>query len=187
MSPIGAICAATVNRRRAGEDVGLQPFSQNTSLPIPLYKTCPVVIGNTIYMPCGETDQSHQVIQGDPSVNIVYYATPNPDGSISSSPGWQRATDLPHVDAARGVANVNTKGIVLMDGDSCGTGCDWNTLYKGVVTSTSNIAWSTLPSLPGTIGKTSRNAGATLNHYAYTVAGLYQGADSNAVRCLLLP
>lgn len=186
-SPASAITNA-VYYAKINSDGSVNAFTATASLPVPLYKTCPVAVNGTIYMSGGESSSATP-----PSVNTVYYATPNADGSISSNPGWQTATNLLHIDAPQAVAYVNTKGIVLMGGDFCGTGCDSATVYKGVVSGTNpaSITWSTLASLPATppqnTGKTSRNAGATLNHYAYSVAGLYQGSDTNVVNCLLLP
>ena len=161
-------------------------FNQTTDLPIKLYKTCPVVIGNTIYVAGGETNNPTH-----PAVGTVYYATPNSDGSISS---WPQATSLPNNStlASQAVAYVNTKGIVLMGGDSTGTGGDTTEVFKGVVTGIGNVTWSStsLPMLTGPapyLGNVSRNAGATFNHYAYSVAGLVRGHDSPAVNCLLVP
>lgn len=160
-------------------DGSVGTFKATTALPAPLYKTCPVVIGNTIYVPGGETDQNHEIIQGDPSVNTVYYATPNTTGTIGAINNWSNATNLLHIDAAQAVAYVNTKGIVLMGGDSTGKGGDWNTVYEGVVSGNpASITWNTLASLPCNI---SRNAGATLNHFAYSIGGLEKSSDSNLV------
>src|SRR5581483_1585934 len=165
---------------KINSDGSVGAFTATASLPVPLYKTCPVVVNGTIYMSGGESSSATP-----PSVNTVYYATPNPDGSISSNPGWQTATNLLHIDAPQAVAYVNTKGIVLMGGDSCGTGCDWSTVYEGVVNGTNpaSITWNTLHALPANV---SRNAGATLNHYAYSVAGLVTGSDSNGINCTLI-
>jgi hypothetical protein len=85
--------------------------------------------------------------------------------------------------AAQAVAYVNTKGIVLMGGDTTGNGGDTDVPLEGIDPSATTITWDTLPTLPANV---SRNAGATLNHYAYSVAGLVAGSDSNGVKCLLI-
>jgi hypothetical protein len=155
-------------------DGSVGTFTQTASLPIKLYKTCPVVVNGTIYMSGGETNANPS------AVNTVYYATPNiSDGSITS---WsQSANSLPNTLASQAVAYVNTKGIVLMGGDQSGSGMDRPTVYEGVVGIPGSITWNTLTSLPNNI---SRNAGATLNHYAYSVGGLEAGSDSKLVHCM---
>lgn len=179
-SPASAITDA-VYYAKINSDGSVGAFTATASLPVPLYKTCPVVVNGTIYMSGGESSSANP-----PAVDTVYYAKPNSDGSISTNPGWQTATNLLHIDAPQAVAYVNTKGIVLMGGDSCGTGCDWNTVYEGVVSGSNpaSINWKTLTSLPD--NGISRNAGATLNHYSYSVGGLENSNDSKNVYCMLI-
>jgi hypothetical protein len=157
-------------------DGSVGTFTRTADLPIKLYKTCPAVVNGTIYMSGGETNANPS------AVNSVYYATPNSTtGAIDS---WaQSSASLPNTLASQAVAYVNTKGIVLMGGDQSGSGMDRPTVYEGVVSSPGSITWNTLASLPNNI---SRNAGATLNHYAYSVGGLEAGSDSQHVHCKLI-
>jgi hypothetical protein len=175
-------------------DGTLGSFTQTASLLIPLYKTCPVAIDGTIYMIGGETNAANETTPGDPAVNTVYYATPNTTGSqIGAISSWTKApytiplsqfnTMNPSGLAAQAVAYDNTKGIVLMGGDTTGNGGDTDVPLEGIDPSATTITWDTLPTLPANV---SRNAGATLNHYAYSVAGLVAGSDSNGVNCLLI-
>lgn len=185
---------------KINSDGSVQSFSPTTApLPIPLYKTCPVVVNGTIYMLGGETDASHEIVPGDPAVNTVYYATPVSSGpNAGDITSWTKApytiplfTSSASGLAAQAVVYVNTKGIVFMGGDTTGNGGDTDVVLKGSSITGTSITWTYPPTLPATppqnTGKTSRNAGATLNHYAYSIAGLYQGSDTNVVNCLLLP
>jgi len=186
-----------------GSNGSIQPpyFRPTSSLPIPLYKTCPIVVGNTIYMFGGETDANHSIDPRYPAVDAVYYATQNQnplDGTLS---GWTKAPYTipltrfvnPNADglASQALVYVNTKGAVFMGGDTTGSGGDTNVVLKGANITDTSVTWSYPNALPGTppqnTGYTSRNAGATLNHFAYSVAGLYQGADTAVVNCLLVP
>lgn len=156
-------------------DGSLGTFTRTTDLPIKLYKTCPTVVNGTIYMSGGETNANPS------AVNTVYYATPN--GTTGAIDSWaQSSASLPNTLASQAVAYVNTKGIVLMGGDQNGSGMDRPTVYEGVVSNPGSITWNTLTSLPD--NGISRNAGATLNHYAYSVGGLENSSDSRNVHCM---
>ena len=78
---------------------------------------------------------------------------------------------LTATDAAQAVAFANGS-IILMGGDSNGSGMNICTTYQGVVNSTTSITWNStnLSMLPF---KVSRNAGATNNNtgYIYSLGG----------------
>src|SRR5262249_28982208 len=70
-SPASAITAAVYVAQISTTDGSVGSFTKLTAtpLPIPLYKTCPVVVGNTIYMFGGETNAANQIVPGYPTVN----------------------------------------------------------------------------------------------------------------------
>lgn len=138
------------------------------------YKTCPVVVGNKIYISGGEN--------GGGALQTVYFAQQGAKGVLN---GWTRASDLLHLDAAQAV--VYNGGIVLMGGDSSGHGTDWTTVYQGAVSNTNpaSITWNTLDALTAHV---SRNAGATFNTFVYSIGGLVgTNTDTNNINCLKLP
>jgi len=138
------------------------------------YKTCPVVVGNRIYIAGGEN--------GGGALQTVYYATQGANGVLD---GWTQASPLLSTDAAQAV--VYNKGINLLGGDSNGHGVDWNTVYQGAISNTnpSSITWTTLTPLPGNV---SRNAGATFNTFVYSIGGLIGvNTDSSEINCMKKP
>ncbi len=165
----------------------LGQFAQGPDIPVNatynktghLYKTCPVVNNGTIYVSGGENEAT--------ALQTVYYATPDP--TTGSFPGskWNQETGtsmLPATDAAQAVTLVN-EDIILMGGDSSGSGTNICTVYQGVVNSTSSITWNStnLSMLPV---KVSRNAGATNNGYIYSLGGAVAAGptDSPAINYL---
>lgn len=186
-------------------DGSIGVFKKTLSLPIPIYKTCPVVIGNTIYMLGGETDGAHSIVTNKPAVPYIYFATQNSDGSgtlTSSTPNqWDQAPySIPPITlngtiepglASQALGYVNTNGVatgvLLMGGDASGSGGDTDVVLEGSGMTDTSIAWTYPPSFSSNpaLGVTSRNAGATFNHYVYSVGGLVKGKDSYKVNCLL--
>jgi len=180
-------------------DGSLGTFKRTLDYPTRIYKTCPVVVNGNIYVAGGE-DPDFTNPDGGPATDKVYYATldtsnGSTNGAITS---WSPANSLPLNTsrtpatpsmASQAVVYVNTKGILMMGGDASGNGGDNNALLEGKSPTGGNINWSiwTTPSKLALPGNVSRNAGATFNHYGYSLGGLVKGSDSSAVNCFLVP
>lgn len=185
-------------------DGSLRPFKSTLAYPTRIYKTCPVVVNGNIYVAGGE-DPDFVNAGGGPATDKVYYATLDSSGGLSngSITSWTEAANTlpfnpsanPPSDtmASQAVVYVNTKGIVMMGGDATGKGNDNNALLEGKSPVGGTINWSIWTSSPpppsplALPGNVSRNAGATFNHYAYSLGGLVTGHDSSVVNCFLVP
>ncbi len=149
-------------------------------LRAPVYKTCPIVLGSTIYVIGGESNspQSNCAMDGTGSaIPNVYYATQT-NATTGALSDWQEATmsALPCALAATVTASVPApnQAIVLAGGDATGHGGDICLAYKGVSVS-GLLTWSTSDSFDLPF-KVSRNAGAKLTlgstTYVYSLGGL---------------
>jgi hypothetical protein len=184
-------------------DGSLSAFTRTTDYPTRIYKTCPVVVNGNIYVAGGE-DPDFINAAGGPATDKVYYATLDTSGGSGNGSvlSWTlAATSLPFNSSAnppsdtmasQAVVYVNTKGILMMGGDASGKGNDNSALLEGKSPVGGNINWSIWTSTPppsplALPAKVSRNAGATFNHYAYSLGGLVTGHDSSVVNCFLVP
>ena len=180
-------------------DGSLGTFKRTLDYPTRIYKTCPVVVNGNIYVAGGE-DPDFVNPDGGPATDKVNYATlDTSNGSTNGAiTNWWSANSLPLNTsrkpattsmASQAVVYVSNKGILMMGGDASGNGGDNNALLEGKSPSGANINWSiwTTPSPLALPYNLSRNAGATFNHYAYSLGGLVMGNDSNVVNCFLVP
>jgi hypothetical protein len=178
-------------------------FVSDLTLPVPTYKTCPVVYDNTIYLSGGEVKITGSCSNKNPinptATTNVWYATQGTDGALTPNPTtgtWNSATSMTQRLASQAV--VYNGGILLIGGDTIGCNPDTASIEYGAFTDPKDnpptkIEWtfpypSSSVSLPEVI---ERNAGATYGSVIYSLGGEETSGggsgDTNAVQCLVLP
>ncbi|VVB74077.1 Concanavalin A-like lectin/glucanases superfamily protein [uncultured archaeon] len=142
-------------------DGSIGAWASTASLPIAMNGPETAVYGNTIYITGGDT------ADGGSPTNNVYYATPNPDGTITS---WNRAADTPGSRWMHSVAIAN--GYIYSMGGSNGA-VGTSDLYYGRIEPDGNITSWVSSSLPGAWYNT---FGVSHGDYIYVV-----GLDSTQI------
>jgi hypothetical protein len=176
----------------------LGPFVQDLTLPVPTYKTCPVVYDNTIYLSGGEIETTGKCSPTNPAATTnVLYAKQGAGGYLvanTQTGTWNYATSMTQRLASQAV--VYNDGIALIGGDTVGCSPDTADIEYGTFQDLGDnppteILWtypypSSSISLPNAI---ERNAGATYGNVIYSLGGEPAGNGGNDtanVECLVI-
>ncbi|MCP8313901.1 MAG: caspase family protein [archaeon] len=145
-------------------DGSLGDWISTTSLPDHINNHITVAWNGRIYVIGGWT--------GYTSLNTVYYAEINVDGSLSS---WSSTTSLPEPRLGRQAGAVHC-GVIYQLGGEYPSGTLHNTVYYGEIDAVDGtvIGWSLTTSLPYEMGG---HSVAVLGERIYLIGGHYYGSE----------